>query len=230
VGAPGSVGARDDAGALSASPPIVLSVDGAHPDASVVARCASALAGGDLVIFPTDTLYALGGRALDASAARRVREAKGRPGGQPLPVVAANSDQARALCAAWPRDADRLAAAFWPGPLTVVLPAAPGVPPEVTSGTATVAVRVPGLAVTTALCAAAGALISTSANRTGARGPLTCAEAVEGVGSAAALALDAGPGSALASTIVDLTGDAPVLLRAGAVAWADVMSVLGARS
>ena len=92
-------------------------------------------------------------------------------------------------------------------------------PPEVTSGTSTVAVRVPGPApVTVALCAAAGPLISTSANRTGARGPLTCAEAVSGVGSAAAIALDAGPGRPLASTIVDLTGDAPALLRAGAVA------------
>ncbi len=205
-------------------------MDGAHPDASVVARCASILMGGALLIFPTDTLYALGGRALDPATARRVREVKGRPSGQPLPLVAGDREQARALCAAWPGDADRLAAAFWPGPLTIVLPAGPGVPPEVTAGTATVAVRVPGLAVTAALCAAAGALISTSANRTGARGPLTCAEAVEGVGGAAAIALDAGRGRPLASTIVDLTGDGPVLLRAGAVAWADVMAVLGLRS
>jgi L-threonylcarbamoyladenylate synthase len=205
-------------------------VDGAHPDASVVARCAKELAGGALVIFPTDTLYALGGRALDPSVARRVREVKGRPGGQPLPLVAADRDQARALCAAWPGDADRLAAAFWPGPLTIVLTAAPGVPPEVTSGTATVAVRVPGLAVTAALCAAAGALISTSANRTGERGPVTCEEAVAGGGAAAAMALDAGPGRPLASTIVDLTGAEPALLRAGAVAWSDVMAVLGSRA
>jgi L-threonylcarbamoyladenylate synthase len=205
-------------------------VDGAHPDASVVARCAEALAGGALAIFPTDTLYALGGRALDPAAGRRVREAKGRPGGQPLPLVASDLEQARALCASWPQDAERLAAEFWPGPLTIVLAAAPDVPLEVTSGTGTVAVRVPGLAVTVALCAAAGALISTSANRTGVRAPLTCEEAVAGVGAAAAIALDGGPGRPLASTIVDLTGDAPVLLRAGAVAWADVMAVLGLRS
>lgn len=208
----------------------MLAVDGAQPDAAVVARCAKELAGGALLIFPTDTLYALGGRALDPGAARRVREVKGRPGGQPLPLVAADRDQARSLCSSWPRDADRLAARFWPGPLTIVLPAAPAVPPEVTSGTATVAVRVPDLAVTTALCAAAGPLISTSANPTGARAPLTCEEAVAGVGSAAAIALDAGPGRPLASTIVDLTGAAPVLLRAGAVAWADVMAILGART
>jgi L-threonylcarbamoyladenylate synthase len=207
-----------------------VAVDGAHPDASVIARCASVLAGGALAIFPTDTLYAFGGRALDPAAGLRVREVKGRPGGQPLPLVAADREQARALCAKWPGDADRLAAAFWPGPLTIVLPAAPEVPPEVTAGTATVAVRVPGLAVTAALCAAVGALISTSANRTGERGPLTCAEAVAGVGGAAAMALDAGPGRPLASTIVDLSGSAPALLRAGAVAWTDVMAVLGLRS
>ncbi len=100
-------------------------------------------------------------------------------------------------------------------------------PEEVTSGTGTVAVRVPALAVTVALCAAAGPLLSTSANRTGARGPLTCAEAIEGVGAAAAIALDAGPGSPLASTIVDLAGSAPALLRAGAVAWEDVVAALG---
>jgi L-threonylcarbamoyladenylate synthase len=205
-------------------------VDGGQPDPALVARCASVLEGGALLIFPTDTLYALGGRALDPAAARRVREVKGRPGGQPLPLVASGLEQARELCASWPRAADRLAAAFWPGPLTVVLPAASGVPHEVTSGTATVAVRVPGLAVTAALCAAAGALISTSANRTGARSPLTCAEAVAGVGAAAAIALDAGPGRPLASTIVDLTGDVPALLRAGAVAWPDVMAVLGVRT
>jgi L-threonylcarbamoyladenylate synthase len=208
----------------------VLEVDGAHPAAAVVARCAAALAGGALVIFPTDTLYALGGRALDPAAARRVREVKGRPGGQPLPLVAADREQARGLCASWPGDADRLAAAFWPGPLTLVLPAAPGVPPEVTSGSATVAVRVPALAVTKALCAAAGPLISTSANRTGARAPLTCAEAVQGVGTAAEIALDAGPGQPLASTIVDLTGAEPALLRAGAVPWSEVMAVLGLRT
>ena len=205
-------------------------MDGARPDAAVVARCAAVLARGELVIFPTDTLYALGGCALDAGAARRVRTAKGRPGGQPLPTIAADRAQARALCAAWPAEADRLADAFWPGPLTLLLTAADVVPVEVTSGTATVAVRVPGLPLAAALCAAAGPLISTSANRTGERGAVTCAEALDGVGSSAAIALDGGPGRPLASTIVDLTGEHVALVRAGAVAWADVEAVLAGRS
>jgi len=229
VGAAGSVGAADGRTDRLSAGAVVLEVDGGRPDPAVVARCAAALAGGALVIFPTDTLYALGGRALDPAVSLRVREVKGRPGGQPLPLVAAGRDQARALCASWPRDAERLAAAFWPGPLTIVLPAAGVVPEEVTSGTGTVAVRVPSLALTVALCAAAGPLISTSANRTGARAPRTCAEAVEGVGAEAALALDAGPGGTLASTIVDLASPAPALLRAGAIAWEDVMAVLASR-
>ena len=128
LGAPGPLGSRDrrrGADQLNAPAPVVLAVDGAQPDAAIVARCASVLKDGALVIFPTDTLYALGGRALDPAAARRVREVKGRPGGQPLPLVASDPEQARELCATWPRAADRLAAAFWPGPLTIVLAAPP---------------------------------------------------------------------------------------------------------
>jgi L-threonylcarbamoyladenylate synthase len=181
-------------------------------------------------VFPTETLYALGARARDAGAARRVREAKGRPAGQPLPLVAADLAQARGLSSRWPAMADRLAAAFWPGPLTVVVPAAEGLPPEVTAGTETVAVRVPGLPLAVALCAAAGPLISTSANRTGERGPVTCEDAVRGVGPAAALALDGGPGGTVASTIVDACGTDPVLVRAGAVPWEDVRAALARRS
>jgi L-threonylcarbamoyladenylate synthase len=196
----------------------------------VVARALEVLRAGGLLIFPTETLYALGGRALDATAAARVRAAKGRPAGQPLPLVAADLEQARSLSAHWPSAAGRLAAAFWPGPLTIVVLAAKGVPAEVTAGTGTVAVRVPGLPLATALCAEAGPLVSTSANRAGERGPVTCAEAVRGVGAAAALALDGGPGGALASTIVDLSGPEPLLVRAGAVPWGNVEAVLKRRS
>ena len=180
-----------------------------------------------LLIYPTDTLYALGGRAMDSAAAAAVREAKGRGDDQPLPLVAADVAQARSLVSAWPDAADLLAKRFWPGPLTLVLPAAAGVPEGVTSGTGTVAVRVPAAPVACELAAGAGPLISTSANRTGQRPPLSCAEAVEAVGAAAALALDAGPGRAQPSTIVDLTAAAPRLARAGAIDWAQVRAVLG---
>jgi L-threonylcarbamoyladenylate synthase len=206
--------------------PRVVAVDGRAPSADVLEQARQALQGG-LLIFPTDTLYALGAPAGQAALVRRVREAKGRDEAKPLPLVAADAAQARALCAAWPPAAARLSARFWPGPLTLVLPAAEGVPPEVTSGTGTVAVRVPALAVTRELCGRAGPLVSTSANRSGEPAPLTCAEAVAAVGPFAVLALDAGPGRPLASTIVDLTARQPRLLREGATPWAEVLAVLG---
>ena len=206
----------------------VIAVDPDRPESAVVERAASLIRNGELVIYPTDTLYALGGRALDPEAAEKVRTAKGRDERKPLPLVAADTGQARGLCAAWPNAADRLAIRFWPGPLTLVLAARAEVPVEVTAGTGTVAVRVPGSALTRRLCeAAGGALVSTSANRAGAPAPRTCAEAVAGVGAFAALALDGGPGQPRSSTIVDLSGGVPRLLREGPVPWADVLEVLG---
>jgi L-threonylcarbamoyladenylate synthase len=205
----------------------VVAVDRAGASTIVLARAAALVAQGRLLIYPTDTLYALGGSALSAPAALRVREAKGRDDGKALPVVAADANAARLLAASWTPGTQRLAALFWPGPLTLVLPAAAGVPDEVSAGTSTVAVRVPGLALTRALCLAAGPLVSTSANRQGSPAPLTCAEAVAAVGEAAELALDGGPGSARPSTLVDVTVDAPRLLREGAVPWADVLHAWG---
>jgi L-threonylcarbamoyladenylate synthase len=203
-----------------------IAVDADAPDAGTIARAVAVLRQGQLVIYPTDTLYALGGRAEDGEAARRVRAAKGRPPDQPLPVVAADVAQARSLSSAWPEAADRLAERFWPGPLTLVVPARSDVPDQVTAGTATVAVRVPARALPRLLCQAAGALIATSANRSGSAAPLRCEDAVAQVGPSAALALDGGPGQPLASTIVDLTGP-PRLLREGPVAWADLLALLG---
>ena len=203
----------------------VLRVQGEAPEEEAVARASAVLAAGELLIYPTDTLYALGGRALDAAAGRRVRAAKGREG-KPLPVIAADLGQVTALAADIPAAALRLAERFWPGPLTVILASRREVPEEVTAGTATIAVRVPGLALARRLCERAGPLVSTSANLSGGAAPMTCEEAVAAVGGAAALALDAGPGRPAASTIVDLTGSPVRLVRSGAVAWADVLAAL----
>ena len=204
-----------------------IAVDPAEPDHEVLERAARLLRDGKLVIYPTDTLYALGALASHPRAAGRVRTAKGRDDGVPLPLVAADLWQARSVAETWPGIADQLAARFWPGPLTLVVAARPMVPTAVTSDTGTVAVRIPDSAVARRLCAAAGVpLISTSANRSGAPPPATCADAVTAVGAAAALALDGGPGRPLPSTIVDLTGDEPRLLREGAIEWAAVLEVL----
>jgi L-threonylcarbamoyladenylate synthase len=179
----------------------------------------SVLSAGGLLIYPTDTLYALGGLALHAAAAGRVRRAKSRDDAKPLPVVAADRAQVQSLSAGWPESAERLMQVFWPGPLTLVLPAAPVVPEEVTAGTGTVGVRVPASDLTRRLCATAGPLISTSANRAGGEPPLRCEDVLASVGEHAALALDAGPGSAVPSTVVDLTSRPPLLVRAGAIPW-----------
>ena len=207
-------------------PTDVVRVSGTDPDPAVVALAASLLTAGSLLIYPTDTLYALGGRVLDAAAGGAVRRAKGREEGKPLPLVAADLEQARVLCASWPEAADQLAARFWPGPLSLVVPAAPTVPADVTAGSGNIAVRVPDLELTRALCRQTGALVSTSANRAGGTPPITCADALEAVGAAAALALDAGRGRAVASTIVDLTSTPPRLLRGGAIPWEEIEGVL----
>lgn len=204
-----------------------LRVRGEAPEPEILAEAATLLWRGELLIYPTDTLYALGGRALDPRVAQRVRAAKAREPQKPLPLVAGSLRQALELCSSWPPSAEILATRFWPGPLTLVLPAARGLPPEVTAGSGSVALRVPALAVTRALCALGGPLISTSANVAGAPPPLTCGEAAAGVGAFAALALDAGPGRREASTIADLTGGSPRPLRVGAVTWMEIEAALG---
>jgi L-threonylcarbamoyladenylate synthase len=205
----------------------VIDVAGETAEDDAVARAVAALDAGGLLIYPTDTLYALGGRGLDAAAGRKVRAAKGRDA-RPLPLIAADLEQVLGLAADVPAAAALLAGRLWPGPLTFILASRREVPDEVTAATATVAVRVPALPLARRLCREAGPLISTSANLSGAPAPLTCAEAVAGVGRAAALALDAGPGRPTASTIVDLTGASPRLVRAGAVPWNEVLAALQA--
>src|SRR5437870_727381 len=120
--------------------PLILAVSGEAPDPEVVARALAVLREGALLIYPTDTLYALGCRAQDALAVERLRAAKGRPSAQPLPVIAADLGQARRLASSWPPAAERAARHFWPGPLSLVLRAQGEVPGAVTAGTGTVAV------------------------------------------------------------------------------------------
>jgi len=207
----------------------VVGVQGHSPTADVLALAAAVLARGELLIYPTDTLYALGCRALDEGAVQRLRRVKAREAGKPLPAIAADEGQARSLWTAWPPDAALLAERFWPGPLTLVLEASPGLPPALTAGARSVAVRVPDLALARALCAASGPLVSTSANPAGGAAPSTCAEARVAFEGAVSLALDGGPGSGTASTLLDLTGTEPRLLREGAVPWLVISALLKRR-
>jgi L-threonylcarbamoyladenylate synthase len=204
----------------------VLPVDLDAPAEEIVAAAVSELARDRLLIYPTETLYAIGGRALEPGVGARVREAKGRPDGQPLPLIAADVDQARRLFEAWPEPAARLAERFWPGPLTLVLAADSDVPREVIGGGDTVGVRVPGRELPRRLCRAAGPLIATSANRSGQPPATRCADAVAAIGAWAALALDGGTCAGAPSTIVDLVGRAPRIVREGAIPAAEVLAWL----
>ena len=209
--------------AEAASGVVTLLVDPSLPERAILERAWSVLLRGRLLIFRTDTLYALGGLFGRPGVAEAVRAAKGREEGHPLPLIARDRAQAAGLCTHFPEIAGRLADAFWPGPLTLVLPARP----DVGALGATVAVRVPALALARELCRD-GALISTSANLTGEPPPMTCREAVAAVGSAAELALDGGGGTPAPSTIVDVSGPEPRELRSGAISWDLVQKVLRA--
>jgi L-threonylcarbamoyladenylate synthase len=191
---------------------------------------ARALEAGALVIYPTDTLYAIGCRALDGAAVLRLREAKGRERDKALPVIAADVAQAQSLVSRWSGEAQRLAEAFWPGPLTLVLPAADALPSSLLAGARTIAVRVPASDIACALARLAGPLVSTSANLAGERPCITVDLALAAFPKAA-LAFDAGLLDGAPSTIVDLTGPggAFTILREGRISEGSIESVLRGR-
>jgi L-threonylcarbamoyladenylate synthase len=188
-------------------------------DADAVGRAAAVLRAGGLVAFPTETVYGLGADAWDATAVQRIFAAKGRPADNPLIVHLAGEEGLDAVAATVPPLARRLARRFWPGPLTLVVDAAPDLPAVTTGGLRTVAVRVPDHAVALALLRAAGVPVAApSANRSSRPSPTTALHVVDDLGAAVDLVLDGGPSHfGVESTVVDARGDRPVVLRDGAV-------------
>jgi L-threonylcarbamoyladenylate synthase len=185
---------------------------------------------GGLVAFPTETVYGLGANANDGEAVAGIFEAKGRPRFNPLIVHVASRNDAEQL-AIFNEDAERLARAFWPGPLTLVLPRRAGVQLSelVSAGLSTIALRVPKQATAQALIRAAGVPIAApSANLSGRVSPTTAAHVVADLGEKVDLILDGGPcAEGLESTIVGFTQDGPVLLRTGAVTRPVIEDVIG---
>jgi L-threonylcarbamoyladenylate synthase len=204
-------------------------VDPRHPDAAIIARAADVLRRGGLVAFPTETVYGLGANALDSAAVDRIFTAKGRPAYNPVIVHVADAGRALDVAREWPDVADRLARAFWPGPLTLVLPKRPEVPSSVTAGLDTVAVRVPSHPVALALLEAAGLPIAApSANRSTEVSPTTGSHVEKSLGDAVDLILEAGPTPVgIESTVVDVTVNPPALLRPGSIMLADLARVAG---
>jgi L-threonylcarbamoyladenylate synthase len=194
-----------------------------------IEEAADALRAGGLVILPTETVYGLAADASNARAVAAVYEAKGRPSFNPLIAHVADVAAARRI-ARFDDRAERLAAAFWPGPLTLVLPVADAaaVCDLARAGLDTVAVRAPAHPVAQALLRAfGGPLVAPSANRSGRPSPTTFADAVDETGVSAAAALEGGPCAiGLESTVVALL-DAPRLLRPGAITRAEIEALIG---
>jgi L-threonylcarbamoyladenylate synthase len=183
-----------------------------------ISEAAAVLRRGGVIAYPTETFYGLGALASDGAAVARLVRAKGRPDGKPLPLLGADLAQLEAVAEFSPL-ARLLAAAFWPGPLTLVLPARPGLHPAITGGSGTVGVRVTSGAVASALAVAAGgALVSTSANPSGQPPPTTATGLDGALRARLDLVLDGGatPGGR-PSTVVAIEEGRLTLLRPGAV-------------
>ncbi len=205
-----------------------LPIDPLAPAPAAVEQAVRVLRGGGLVAYPTDTLYGLGADPRRAEAVERLFRAKGRAAEKAVPLIAGDLRQVERQVGVLTRLARRLARRFWPGPLTLVIEAAPTLDSRLLAQGDTVAVRVPDLPLARALPQALGGpLTATSANRAGATPPTTAAATVTALASAVALVLDGGPTTAAEpSTIVDARGASPVLLRPGVVAWDRVLESL----
>ena len=197
----------------------IVSVDARAPARGAVDEAAAALKRGGLVAFPTESFYGLGADALDARAVARVFALKGRPESKPVLVLVDSVAMAQALAPDIPAGARELMARHWPGPLTLVLTAAPHVPATLTAGTGTIGLRMPGHAVALALVRAAGLPVTApSANPSGRRAPTTAAAVRRYFGARLDLILDGGATlGGPASTVADCTTWPPRILRQGPV-------------
>ncbi len=210
----------------------VLKVDSSHPDdtqsASAIRIAAAAIRAGQLVAFPTETVYGLGANALDAAAIERIYAAKQRPANDPIIAHIADLDQLRALAVDIPAVAFDLAKVFWPGALTFVLKRADSVPGNIATGRDTVAVRMPANAIANALIRAAGVPIAAPSANTFTRPSATTADHVlQDLGGRIDIILDGGATSiGLESTVLDLTGAVPVVLRPGGVIMDDILGIV----
>lgn len=187
------------------------------------------LLAGELVAFPTETVYGLGGNALDASASRKIYAAKGRPSDNPLIVHIADWDSLPKIAAQIPEGAKKLADAYWPGPLTMIFPKSDTVPTETTGGLDSVAVRMPSHPVALELIRQGGGYVAApSANTSGRPSPTEAKHVAEDLDGKIAMILDGGSvGIGLESTIVDFTEEIPTILRPGAINREMLREILG---
>lgn len=198
------------------------------PEDRVMVLAAEVLQAGGVIVYPTETLYGLGANAWNPAAVRKVQGLKRRPDNKPILVIVANEDAVRGLAVDISDGARSLMRAFWPGPLTLVFTAAPGISPELTQGTGTIGIRIPSSPLCRALTSLCGyPVTSTSANVSGGPAPQSIRGIESALGPGVDFYLDGGtlPPS-LPSTVVDVSGDRPRLIRAGAVPTDRISAVI----
>lgn len=206
---------------------IRLVVDAARPDPAALRDAAAVIARGGIVAIPTDTLYGLAADPFNPEAVARVFAVKHRPPERAIPLIAADRGQVEQAFGPLPPGAARVAAQFWPGPLTLLVPAVPTLAAAVSSDAGRVGVRVPAHAVARELCRACGTpLTATSANVSGEPATSDPDDVASGL-TDLDLLIDAGRTAGGApSTIVDVDGDRVTLVRAGAISWDKVQACL----
>ena len=207
----------------------VVAMDAEHLNMEAIQKAGKILKEGGLVAFPTETVYGLGGNALDPAASMKIYAAKGRPSDNPLIVHIADLKDLARITTEIPEGAQILAKKYWPGPLTMILPKADVVPRETTGGLDSVAVRFPSDRIAQELIKAAGGFVAApSANTSGRPSPTMAEHVEEDLGDAIEMIIDGGQvGIGLESTIVDFTEDIPVVLRPGYISLEMLREVLG---
>lgn len=208
---------------------IIEKVDPRQIDEHIMEQAGQLIAQGELVAFPTETVYGLGGDALHPEAAKKIYAAKGRPSDNPLIVHIAEFSDMERVARTVPEQAKKLADAFWPGPLTMIVWKSDAVPSATTGGMDTVAVRMPNHPVALDLIRKSGCLIAApSANTSGRPSPTEAQHVAEDLSGRIAMILDGGPvGIGIESTIIDLTEDKPMVLRPGYITPEMLSEVLG---
>lgn len=207
----------------------VIKIDPEHMNLEEIQRAGKLLAKGELVAFPTETVYGLGGDALNPEAAGKIYAAKGRPSDNPLIVHIADVSDLRRIVTEVPPQAEKLAEAFWPGPLTMIFWKNDQVPSATTGGMDTVAVRMPNHPVALELIRQSGCLIAApSANTSGRPSPTEAAHVAEDMDGRIPMILDGGSVDiGIESTIIDLTESVPMVLRPGYITPEMLSEVLG---
>lgn len=207
----------------------IYTIDEKNIKTEYIKEAGELLLSGELVAFPTETVYGLGGNALDASASGKIYQAKGRPSDNPLIIHVADWEALEKITVGVPEGAKRLADVYWPGPLTMIFAKSDAVPYATTGGLDSVAVRMPNHPIALELIRHGGGYVAApSANASGRPSPTEAKHVAEDLSGRIAMILDGGNvGIGLESTIVDFTEEIPTILRPGAITEEMLSEVLG---